>query len=76
MQRRLPEGTLLDTLDEALEQRLVERAEALIKSTNPRRCRQIAGLLTEFRDAGGHPTLYEYYKRAVQEALLDALHER
>lgn len=77
MQPRMPKHTNVRELDETFEQMLVQATEALVKSTNPRRCRRVAGLLREFRDAqGSNPTLYEYYRRVVQEAFLDALDQR
>lgn len=77
MQRRMPAGTQVGVLDEAFEALLVDATEKLVKSTNQRRCRRVAGLLREYRDAeGSNPTLHEYYRRVVGEAFLDAVDQR
>ena len=75
--RRLPKTTRVDVLDEDFEKLLVDAVGKLVKAPNPRRVRRIDGLLLDFRDEPGSlPALYEYYKRVVGEAFLDALGTR
>ena len=75
--RRLPKTTRVDVLDEDFEKLLVDAVEKLVKAANPRRVRRIDGLLLDFRDEPGSlPALYEYYKRVVGEAFLDAIGQR
>ena len=75
--RRLPKTTRVDVLDEDFEKLLVDAVEKLVKAANPRRVRRIDGLLLDFRDEeGSNQSLYEYYRRVVGEAFLDALGTR
>lgn len=76
MQRRMPENTDLQYYDSDFGELLQDAVAKLVRSSNPRRARRIAGLLNEFRDAGGHPALVEFYARLVGEAFLDSVAER
>ncbi len=76
MQQRLPAGTVLNALDENFEALLESEVDKLVRSANPRRCRRLLGLLTEFRDASQNPVLTEYYARVIGQRFLDALTER
>lgn len=75
--RRMPKETAVDALDEDFEKLLVDAVERLVRATNPRRVRRVHGLLLDFRDEpGSNTSLYEYYRRVVGEAFLDAIAQR
>lgn len=76
-QRRVPEGTLTQMIDSNLELLITDACTKLIKGSNPRRCRRIAGLLTEFRDLpGSDQKMFTYYQRLAMEVLLAEIAER
>lgn len=76
-QRRVPEHIDAQQIDPEMERLIVDACEKLIKGSNPRRCRRIAGLLTEFRDLpGSDPKLFVYYQRLAMEVLIASIGER
>lgn len=75
-QRRVPESINVHAIDPQMEFLIVDACEKLIKGSNPRRCRRIAGLLGEFTALTNDPRLVAYYRRAAMEVLLAAIEER
>lgn len=76
-QRRVPEHIDRQLVDPEMETLIVDAVTKLVKGANPRRCRRIAGLLTEFRDLpGSDPKMFIYYQRLAMEVFIAEIAER
>lgn len=76
-QRRVPAHINTLVVDPEMETLIVDAVTKLVKGSNPRRCRRIAGLLTEFRDLpGSDPKMFTYYTRLAQEVFIAEIAER
>lgn len=71
MQKRIPAGVATEYANPALEALIIDAAQKLIRSTNPRRVRRLLGLLAEQAHGCTNPAVTEYYRRVAQETLLE-----